>query len=385
MGKIKRKFESKERLQWYYSTLFLLLASLISLSCADKPNKKFLTNQDKTVLSNVRKVKLNWHYSSWRQESSPSFSESEVSEKLKESGYSIIASESDNYDASMDITVKLESGEPAYVNDSKQPVGDATNLFLSITMEHSALGRILLYEHSHPVFASSKVLILNHSLKNEDELYRYCSSQLKNVYQFKYLNRFVELWTGKKNTFLVWADIIPDFITDDGYSTPGIDEASYAIGLFNEPRLIENLVSLLHHVNWKVRSATARMFFEGRTVRTKPSPGIWQASMAEVPFLEIKGIDIVPPLIECLKDSVHNVRLWVAGALGKLKDKRATQQLINTLNDPNWTIRLWVCSALGEIGDEGALSILTKLSQHDPDATVKKRAAEAIDQIQRAK
>lgn len=70
-------------------------------------------------------------------------------------------------------------------------------------------------------------------------------------------------------------------------------------------------------------------------------------------------------LVAGLKDPDLRVRLWSAGALGKLKSEEAIDPLIAALDDPELLVRYRAAGALGDIGDRDAVEALLDVMAHD--------------------
>ena len=87
------------------------------------------------------------------------------------------------------------------------------------------------------------------------------------------------------------------------------------------------------------------------------------------------------PLVEALRnDPNKNVRMYAAGAFGKLKDKGAIEPLTKALNDREPIVRHWAANALGVIGHGHAVSpLLTALK--DKEAMVRWAAAWSLGEI----
>jgi hypothetical protein len=89
--------------------------------------------------------------------------------------------------------------------------------------------------------------------------------------------------------------------------------------------------------------------------------------------------DRVDRLIKILKtDPSYKVRLQVAIALGKLKDKRAVGALIFTLRDSNETVQGIAAAALGQIGDRRAVPSLKALESRTSNSFVRRQAQKAL-------
>ena len=87
----------------------------------------------------------------------------------------------------------------------------------------------------------------------------------------------------------------------------------------------------------------------------------------------------VEPLIEALKDPSASVRAKATEALGILGDKRAVEPLIEALKDPNYYVKGKAVNALGKLGDKRAVEPLIETLK-DPNET--SRAVDALQNIQ---
>jgi HEAT repeat protein len=111
-------------------------------------------------------------------------------------------------------------------------------------------------------------------------------------------------------------------------------------------------------------------------IRCLDSASVDVRKVAAAALVEI-GSESVMALTEALRHPNHNVRLYVAEALGRLKDKRALNALIAALKDDNVRVRRYAALALGEIGDARAAKNLQELL-HDPVQDVRYSAVKAV-------
>jgi hypothetical protein len=87
--------------------------------------------------------------------------------------------------------------------------------------------------------------------------------------------------------------------------------------------------------------------------------------------------DSVDDLTRQLASSNQKARLSATVSLARLNDKRALKPLVTALHDPSADVRAIAASALGKLKHKAALPALKSTSTDDPDATVRKRAADA--------
>jgi hypothetical protein len=81
--------------------------------------------------------------------------------------------------------------------------------------------------------------------------------------------------------------------------------------------------------------------------------------------------------------SSAKARIAAVNALSRLGDERAWKPLVAALKDPSPSVRALAAAGLGKLGHKGALPALGETTT-DTDATVRKRAEEAISQIREA-
>ncbi|MBW3635684.1 MAG: HEAT repeat domain-containing protein [Armatimonadetes bacterium] len=114
-------------------------------------------------------------------------------------------------------------------------------------------------------------------------------------------------------------------------------------------------------------------------IRCLDSPSIDVRKVVASALVDI-GAESVPALTIALRHHNHNVRMWVAEALGSLKDKGAVNALILALKDENVRVRRYAALALGEIGDpKAAKSLQTLLTDSVQD--VRYSAVKAVADI----
>ena len=91
-------------------------------------------------------------------------------------------------------------------------------------------------------------------------------------------------------------------------------------------------------------------------------------------------------IISKLRDDNSEVRIQMAGLLGEIGDKKAGPFLLETvMTDQDNNVRAAAILSLGMIGVITALPLLKRLMETDPDPEVRKRAAEAIEWIEKEK
>jgi HEAT repeat protein len=94
---------------------------------------------------------------------------------------------------------------------------------------------------------------------------------------------------------------------------------------------------------------------------------------------EIKDAAAIQPLLQCLKDDIHDIRKQAAKSLAKF-ESQAAGPLLEALNDPDKMFRGEVIQTLGLIKDTRALEPLIELLK-DKEGDVRAEAAKALGQL----
>jgi len=131
------------------------------------------------------------------------------------------------------------------------------------------------------------------------------------------------------------------------------------------------LIAALAEENWQVRRIAIEALQQEKDqtlvtellhlVRTKHQNLSLLNSIIEV--LKDSKIDTLPKMLECLTDDDHEVRFYIAQALGEKGDKRAIPGLIKCLDDPVVTVRYHTIEALGQLQATAAVEKLVKIAQ----------------------
>lgn len=114
------------------------------------------------------------------------------------------------------------------------------------------------------------------------------------------------------------------------------------------------------------------------------SPDVQKKCVATVNVGKEKDKKALPILIKNLNDKDSNVAILSVWAMGKIRDKRATDPLIELLEnqlDDNADIIPYIAWALGEIGDEDAFKPLVELLEESPDTGHREAAIKALVKI----
>jgi len=94
-------------------------------------------------------------------------------------------------------------------------------------------------------------------------------------------------------------------------------------------------------------------------------------------LLEARAIDQLLEML--LSDPIPFVRTRVAQALGAIGHPRVVDHLVQVLKDPEWWVRIRAIEALEQIGKEAAGTLLAAIE--DEDAEVRRRAATALERM----
>jgi HEAT repeat protein len=122
----------------------------------------------------------------------------------------------------------------------------------------------------------------------------------------------------------------------------------------DEVRIRRMAVSTLAHHGPAVVDALVR------TLREQHED--FSALSSALDLLSISDIDVVEPLIGCLKDRDPNLRIQAALILGLRRDRRAGAPLIASLDDPDVNVRFHVIEALGRLRAADACDALTAIA-----------------------
>ncbi|AFY83724.1 HEAT repeat domain-containing protein [Oscillatoria acuminata] len=79
--------------------------------------------------------------------------------------------------------------------------------------------------------------------------------------------------------------------------------------------------------------------------------------------LAVSQVDLIPALVECLKDSDPDLRIYAALALGERADPRAITPLIEALEDANANVRYHAIDALGQLRSPEAVEPLVAIAE----------------------
>ena len=132
-----------------------------------------------------------------------------------------------------------------------------------------------------------------------------------------------------------------------------------ASGKFHDPAVIPALAQCLRDEN-----RHPVQFPRGYSTSGPPRIGFVLCFFCVQSMAEI-GPEAVAPLIKLLDDPDDSVRYVAARALGKLKDKRATEALALRLKDDEESVRSAAARALGDIGDPKAIPALSEAIKCD--------------------
>jgi HEAT repeat protein len=92
--------------------------------------------------------------------------------------------------------------------------------------------------------------------------------------------------------------------------------------------------------------------------------------------LEMKGDEVVDPLIDALSDRNKNVKIAAIQILANIGDEKAIEPIIGTLKDPNKLVRREASTALTNMGDAAVEPLIGVLD--DPNWRVRGAACWAL-------
>jgi HEAT repeat protein/beta-lactamase regulating signal transducer with metallopeptidase domain len=95
---------------------------------------------------------------------------------------------------------------------------------------------------------------------------------------------------------------------------------------------------------------------------------------------QVRGGELIRPLVSALGDADWRVRAYAAWALGVAGERRAVDALAGALRDPHWRVRANATSSLAQVPDPGAVTALGSVLG-DPAWQVRAGAVEALAAI----
>lgn len=93
--------------------------------------------------------------------------------------------------------------------------------------------------------------------------------------------------------------------------------------------------------------------------------------------------DVIPTLLDLLRDLDPDVKVAAARSLGLLAIPETVDALLDELPDDNPAVRIAAADALGRIGDRRAVDSLSRLASEDPQLAVRRTAEAALRRIAR--
>jgi HEAT repeat protein len=165
------------------------------------------------------------------------------------------------------------------------------------------------------------------------------------------------------------------------------------VGLLRPPNVelyarighIDRLTQAAGSKRWPEEAAAARKALQERMdllIDTLGSKNLRRVLTARAALKAI-GRPATRALIEKLDDPHRERRQDVVHALGEIGDPYAVKALVGRLRDADGLVRQLACRSLSRIGDARALGSLRRAVAADPDASVRKTAAEAVKRIER--
>jgi len=151
-------------------------------------------------------------------------------------------------------------------------------------------------------------------------------------------------------------ELLLEIIRDQAEHAHVRADALCGVGAFGDAELVPLLLEVLRdqREDAKVRGAAARA------------------------LAYFKNEDTVSAFIEVLSDNSFLHRANVARALGWMGSARAVEPLTRLLADKDWIVRACACKSLGRLKASVATNALIRVSQDDPDLTVRGEAITAL-------
>jgi len=129
------------------------------------------------------------------------------------------------------------------------------------------------------------------------------------------------------------------------------------------------LVQALEDENWRVRKEAAATLIEhggpkatAALLRTlEEEHENFGALNGALEVLTFSRVDVIPPLLELLKEAQEDLRIYVVQLLGDKGDKRAVPALLGALGDPDPNVGYHAAESLGKLGASEAVEPLLKI------------------------
>jgi HEAT repeat protein len=193
------------------------------------------------------------------------------------------------------------------------------------------------------------------------------------------------------------AELVPHFIRS--LKSPSTDTRKGAISALAEiggPRALEPLINALKDINAPVREAALRTLdkkyqdwgsgkaarklipYFARALQSKSESTRVHAAKV---LAEIKGPQVVQPLIKAIKDKSSKVKEIAVNGLAESDNPAVVKPLIGAVNDKGWKVRNAAVKALGRLHTPGAAEIGPLINAlQDKVLSVRKSAVEALGQ-----
>jgi HEAT repeat protein len=147
--------------------------------------------------------------------------------------------------------------------------------------------------------------------------------------------------------------------------------AARALAEDEDEESVQNLSGSLGDPDWRVRKTAAMGVANHggqktilsllKTLRDEhKNPNVLNSVLN---VLSMSGIDIISPLLNLLKDPDKDLRIYVALALGEIRDPRASSALIEALRDPDANVRYHSIEALGKLRSPEAVEPLISIAE----------------------
>ena len=138
-----------------------------------------------------------------------------------------------------------------------------------------------------------------------------------------------------------------------------------------ESEPLHPILQALQDKNWQVRrDAVDRLSLDSDPNLTAEllqllrnehrNPGVLNGVLQ---VLAASAVDMIPALVECLKEEDPDLRIYAALALGERADPRAVQPLIAALKDENPNVRYHAIDALGQLRSPEAVEPLVTIAE----------------------
>lgn len=211
---------------------------------------------------------------------------------------------------------------------------------------------------------------------------------------FKYMQQRITIAPLRENKAIVGLVITLEDVTERRSAEQELAQKTLNNSSENsaDTSLNQSLVSALADDGWQVRQGAVHHLATVSAPELKAqllellrqqhyNPNILNSV---IQVLTLTKVDMIPALIDCLKEQDPDLRIYVTQTLGQRQDPRAISALIAALKDDNINVRYHAIEALGKLEAIEAIDSLIKIAESE-DFFLAFPALDALMQMANAK